>query len=197
MFATTNSGKVVFTLICIVFSCFLFFLMSCDTNSDIQAEKPENTKPELEPIADELWQQTPESVREYIINLEKLVEKLPQATIENVEIKPKKSNMDIDVTFNIKNRKDIECSVTGYLYQRRKEGKKFEKLEDKKGKHISISKKFTPKLVTERRTVTLSISYAELNVTQQRELKFDFYIYDKPTDEVLNKLYSQSFPFDP
>ena len=206
MFATMNSGKVVFTLMCVVFSCFLFFLMSCDTNSDIQTEKRavevseklENTKLELEPIADELWRQTPESVREYIRNLEKLVEKLPQATIENVEIKPKKSNMDINVTFNIKNRKDIECFVNGYLFQRRKKGERFEKLENKKGKPISISEKFTPKRVTETQTVKFSISYAELNVTQRRELQFDFYIYDKPTDSFLNtEPYPVPFLFDP
>ena len=206
MFATMDSGKVVFTLICVVFICFLFFLMSCDTNSDIQAEKHavevaeelENTKPELEPITDELWRQTPESVREYIRDLEKLVEKLPQAKIENVQIDPKKKDMDIYVRFNIKNRKDIECSVNGYLFQRRKKGEKFEKLEDKKEKPISISEKFTPKLVRDTRTVKFSISYAELNVTQRRELRFDFYIYDKPTDSFLNiEPYSKLFLFDP
>ena len=217
MFATMNSGKVLLTLICIVFSCFSLTLISCGTDSEtLRAERAEklaaklereleNTQAELERLKEELnpstperLKDTPERLRERIRELEELVEKLPQANIENVRIDQRKKDMDIYVKFNIKNRKDIECFVEGDLFQRRKEGEKFEKLEDKKGKPISISEKFTPKDVEETQTVKLSISYAELNVTQRRELKFDFHIYDKPTDSFLNtEPYSKLFRFDP
>lgn len=114
MFATMNSDKVLFTLICIGFSCFSFALMSCDTNSDMQelraardrAEKRaaavtaelKDTKTELERVKAELRRGIPESAQKRIIELEKLVEKLPQATIENVRVDPKKKDMDIYVT---------------------------------------------------------------------------------------------------
>ena len=214
MLATMGSGKVAFTLICVVFSCFSFLLMSCDTDDDIQelrdardqaekravevAEEPENTKRELEPLTEELWRQTPERVREYIKKLEKLVEKLPQATIKEVRLDRKKKDMDVYVRFNIKNRKNIECFVNGYFFQRRKKGEKFEKLIDENEKPISISEKFTAEHVTESRTVKFSISYAELHVTQPRELSIVFYIYDEATDSYLNtKPYSKLFRFDP
>lgn len=228
MFATMNSGKVVFTLIYLIFSCFSFSLMSCNTDSDIQglraalnrAEEREaevtaelkDTKAELERVKVELRSGIPENEQKRIIELEKLVEnkqkriveleklveKVPQATIEKVKIDQKNNNMDIHVTFSIENRKDIECFVIGSLYQRRTKIEKFQKLENKNGDPISISERFTPKRVTETQTVKLSISYAELNVTQRRELRFTFDIYDRPTGDFLNaERYSELYLFDP
>ena len=214
MCATMDSGKVLFTLIYAVFSCFSFSLIGCGTDSEIQelrsalerAEKSEaEMAEELERLKKE-WrrplsgsgQKRVAELKKRVAELEKLVEKLPQATIEGIRIDQKKKNIDISVTFNIKNRKGIKCFVNGYFFQRRHSSEKFKELQDKKGSPISISEEFTPKRVIETRTVKFSISHAELNVSQARELRFDSHIYDKPTNSFLNtQPYSKSFRYDP
>ena len=125
-------------------------------------------------------------------HLEKLVSLVPQATIKNVRITEKRKDIDILVTFEIKNRKDIEGSVKASFYFANGRA-----LRNKDGP-ISRSKKFTPKKVTETLTEKLSISYTELNIAQRSDLKFTFRIYDKPTRSYLDREpYSKAFRFDP
>ena len=187
MFLTPDSGKVLFTLICVVFSCFSFSLISCDaeesapgTGKAAPVVEEELKNPGLEHLKEKASGGTPESMREYIRALERELEKLskkyPQATIKDVRIGRNKKNMDIDVTFSIKNRKGIKSFIKGYLFYRRKGGGKFEQAR-KNGVPIFISREFTPENVTETRKVEDSMPYADLNVGQPRDLRFDFYIY--------------------
>ena len=126
-------------------------------------------------------------------NLEKLVSLVPQAEIKDVRIQEKGRNINISVTFSIKNRKDIEGSVKVFFFFK-KNGRA---LRDKDGP-ISISEKFMPKRVPETLTVKLSISHAKLNLAQPSDLIFKFRIYDKPTDSFLDMApYVKEFYFDP
>ena len=134
-----------------------------------------------------------ENAEEKLENLRELVDRIPQATIKNVSVNPKKKSMDISVPFSIKNRKDIEGEVYVYFYFQNGE-----KLRNKSGDPISISEKFTPKRVTETQTVELSIPYAKLNLGQPDKLMFSVRIYDKPTNSFLNKeRYLVSFSYNP
>lgn len=207
MLAIMNSRKVLFVLICVVLSSFSFSMIGCDgdvqalraarARAEQRAETAEKelarVKSELAGVKTELEEGIPESMRKRIRELEKLIEKLPQATIRDVKIDEKKKNIDITVKFDIKNRKGIEGSVKGYFYFQ--DGPA---LLDKNGVPISISKDFTPKGVAETQTVKLSTSHAELNIKQPYDLKFTFSIYDEPTDSFLeDKPYSVLFSFDP
>ena len=126
-------------------------------------------------------------------NLEKLVSLVPQAEIKDVRIQEKGKNINISVTFSIKNRKDIESSVKVFFFFK-KNGRA---LRDKNGP-ISISEKFTPKRIKDTQTVKLSISHAKLNLAQPSDLIFQFRIYDKPTNSFLDTVpYAKEFRFDP
>ena len=71
-------------------------------------------------------------------------------------------------------------------------------MQDEKGSQIFIRGAFTPEDVIDPQTVKLSISYAELNVNQARELRFDAYIFDKVTNSFLNtEPYPKPFRYDP
>ena len=200
MFATMNSRKVLFALICVAFNAFLFSLIGCD--SDVKAlrteleraeQRAQKAEAELARVKAELAKGIPGSTQKRITELEKLVEKAPRATISDVKIADKKKNIDITVTFYIKNRKGIEVSVKGYFYF--KDG---QALLGKNGDPISISKDFTPKDVEETPTVAISMSYDKLNVKQPYDLKFIFRIYDKPTNSfVETEPYSVLFSFNP
>ena len=125
--------------------------------------------------------------------LEKLVSLVPQAVIEGVRTDVKRKQMDISVTFSIKNRKDIDGWVYVYFYFQ--DG---EKLEDKKEKPIFIREEFTPESVTDTQTVKLSMPYDKFNTSQPSKLKFNVRIYDEPTESFLDKgPYSVLFSFYP
>lgn len=200
MFTTMNSGKALFALICVVFS--LFSIIGCDEDGKIQApqtaltqaeKRAQNAEAKLKRVEAELKQITPENVQKYITVLEKLVEKLPRAIIDDVQLERKKKSMNITAKFHIYNRKGIEGSVEVSFYLQEDLA-----LKDKNGYKIIIRKKFTPKDVEDTLIVKLSMSDAELNVKQPRDLKFILRIYDKPTNTFLEeKPYSRSFHFDP
>ena len=209
MFATMDSRKALFAAIYVVLISFSFSIIGCGEDGDIQAlrtardraeqraqtaeKELERVKEELERVKEELVQGTPGSVQKRIAELEKLAEKLPQATIRDVKIDDKKKNIDITIKFDIKNRKGIEDSVKGYFHFQ--DGPA---LLDKNGDPISISKDFTPKHVAETQTIKISMPYAKLNIKQPYNLKFIFRIYDKPTHSFLDeKPYSVLFRFDP
>lgn len=126
-------------------------------------------------------------------SLEKLVSLVPQAEIIRVQPDVKKKEMDISVTFSIKNRKDIDGRVYAYFYFQ--DG---EKLRSKRGNQIVITERFTPKSATETLTVTLSMPYDKLNTSQPSKLKFNVRIYDSPTQSFLDQgPYTVSFFFYP
>ena len=118
---------------------------------------------------------------------------VPQATITNVRIAEKKKDIDILVTFSIKNRKNSKGLVIASFYFANGQP-----LRNRNGP-ISISEEFTPKQVNEKeRTVKLSMSYAELNIAQPSKLQFRFRIYDKSTEKFLDgKPYLKPFSFNP
>lgn len=124
---------------------------------------------------------------------ENLIRFVPQAVIKDVRTDVKKKEMDISVTFSIKNRKDVDGQVRTYFYFQ--DG---EKLKDKRGNQIVIWKKFTPKRVTETQTVKLSMPYDKLNTSQPSKLKFDVRIYDESAEDYLDQgPYTVSFSFYP
>ena len=124
---------------------------------------------------------------------EKIVSLVPQAKINVVRINKKKTNIDIDVEFSIKNRKGIKCSVIGDFYL--KNGRK---LLDKNRKQIRISEEFTPKKVrVEKMNVNFSIRYARLNLGQPEHLEIEFRIYDGTTESYLeSQPYSKAFHYN-
>ena len=114
---------------------------------------------------------------------EEKVSLVPEATIHDVRIDEKKSDIDIYVKFNIKNRKGIKCSIYGYLYL-----ENGQRLLDKNGNPISLRKEFTPKKVTEENlNAKLSIKHVKLNLGQPDDIVFIFRIYDKPTNSFLDR----------
>ena len=219
MFGTIDPGKVLFVLMCV-----LFGFWGCNRDREIQelqtararAERRaqtaktelestkaklestkaelESTKAELESTKAELQHGIPQSMQKRITELEKLTEKLPRVIINNVQLERKKKGMDIAVKFNIYNRRGIEGSVKVSFYLQGGPA-----LEDKHGRKITISKKFTPKRVKDEGVkVTLSMSYADLNVKQPRDLKFILRVYDEPTQSFLDQEpYSQQFHYNP
>lgn len=205
MFTTINSGKALLGLVFVIFNSFLFLMMGCGKSSVeslllAERERRQKTeaelrqvKAELEKVKAELERGTPSDLQERIKYLEKLNEKVPQATINDVKFDEKKKSMDIIVEFDIKNRKGIEGSVRVYFY--RHDGRA---LVDRNKEEIYISKKFTPERVEDRLTIKLSMSYAKLNVKQPHDLEFRLRIYDDLTDSFLEKSpYSKQFDFDP
>ena len=207
----------------VVLMCVLFGFLGCNRDREIQKlqtardraeRRVQTTKTELESVKAELksanaklesanaklesanaklQQGISQSMRKRITELEKLTEKLPRVIINDVQLERKKKDMDITVKFNIYNRRGIEGSVKVSFHHQ--EGPA---LRDKRNREIAISKKFTPKRVKDALTVKLSMSYAELNVKQPRDLKFKLRVYDEPTQSFLDqKPYPVQFHYNP
>ena len=207
---TINFGKALFFIACLVFSSFS--MIGCSGNNDIRElrnalksaqQRAETAEKELKKVKGKLEKfQTEFKVgqtgrtQQYITFLERQNAKVPEAIIQDVKIamNQKRKRMDIDVKFDIKNRKEIKGLVKGFVYF----VENGRALLDKNGRQISIGEEFTPKQVNDTLTVEFLIPYDKLNVKQPYHLKFIFNIYDKPTSSYIEKKpYPKEFSFDP